>query len=188
MSPSQTPSEYIQTNFADRAQKPQTINDLPTEQYLVYILIADGETIVVGHGKENRARVIFDDERTITAHHLKAMKIYLSRLYGNYSNYERWIIPCCDKQEASALESTIHRAIGGNSNVIPEKMKALLLEGIEKTSPASMALQMAMCSAYSGFRDLRKWRQLGILNDPTWEQISSRLCLDKISPAFIKEP
>ena len=47
--------------YPDRWLAPASFEDIHHKDYMVYILERDGEAIVVGHGRKNRAKVIFDD-------------------------------------------------------------------------------------------------------------------------------
>ena len=53
--------------YPNRIQIPMSIKDFIPNKYYVYILTLDNRPIVVGHGKQNRAKIIFDDIDHITS-------------------------------------------------------------------------------------------------------------------------
>jgi len=54
-----TLADHLNRRFPNRVVRPATISDIPKGVYLVYILAIDDLPVVVGHGKRNRARVIW---------------------------------------------------------------------------------------------------------------------------------
>jgi hypothetical protein len=166
----------LQQLFPDRIISPETKNDLSRNNYMVYILTFNSNPIVVGHGKKNRAKIIFDSENQITTGHLKSIFVRLYNLYGE-GYFERFIINCTDKEEAKEIEKKLHRQIGGNNRNIPENIKSQLLNGLENSSIVRLTLEIALCSSFDGISDLKKWRAEGILNDEIWNDISERLRL-----------
>lgn len=153
------------------------ISEIPSNQFLVYILTIDGRPVVVGHGRTNRARVIFDSELAITNGHIKAILVRVFTLFSRGSVFSRGIIRCSDKQQAREIEARIHREFGGNSCAVPDNIRLELFFGLEQDAVASMVLNMALCSSFDGIADLKKWRRAGILNDDVWNQVASRLKL-----------
>ena len=79
------------------------VNDIPKETYMVYILIANGEAIVVGHGRRNRAKVICDNIDVITNGHIKALKVRLYHLYSE-CQYQKIIIPLIRNQNGLLIK------------------------------------------------------------------------------------
>jgi len=154
------------------------VDDIPPEAYCVYILTIDEQAVVVGHGRKNRARVIFDDRDTITPNHIKAMIVRLYTLYGPASAVKgRFLIKCESKAEANELEKQIQRAHGGNTLNVPDFISDELLNGLPESSPIRMVLRMALCSSFDGINDLKRWRREGILGDELWNPIVERLQL-----------
>ena len=167
------------SGFSKRIERPDSVFNIPEEGYLVYILsINDESPIVLGHGKKNRAKVIFDSTDTITKSHIKALKIRLHLLYGSQpAVFGRYIIKCEDKAEAKKIEATLHREVGGNTLHIPDDIEKAFLLGIDENTSARMILRIAMCSSFDGISDLKKWQRAGILPNDIWFQISKRLKL-----------
>jgi len=151
---------------------------IPREKFMVYLLFYEGTPIVVGHGKFQRARVIFDDQETITPNHIKSIFVRIYHLFGDPGSFDRFIIPCKSKKEASTYEKKLHASIGGNSLVLPEELSARLFEGIQQGSAEEMVLRIALNSSFDGLSDLRKWRRRGILGDQVWFKIAKKLELE----------
>jgi hypothetical protein len=143
---------------------------------MVYILLFNGNPIVLGHGKKNRSKVIFDNEQQITSSHLKAFIVRLYNLYGN-GEFNRYIIGCENKEEAQAIESNLHKQIGGNNRNIPAEIRKQLFNDLNPKSPSYLVLEIALRSSFDGLSDLRKWRADGILSNTIWLDISRRLRL-----------
>lgn len=170
--------QQLEELFPGRVERPSSDENLPVGIYCVYILEIDGVPVVVGHGKKNRAMVIFDSVETITGSHIKAIIVRLHALYGgDAAVFSRYVIQCSGKEEARMIEAEIHRKIGGNTSTLSKKIQGRLFDGIQEKSAAWMALKMALCSSFDGISDLRKWRREGILGDEAWEIISLRLRL-----------
>jgi hypothetical protein len=93
----------LQQLYPNRIIIPERLDDIPEGSYMVYILSFNGNAIVLGHGKKNRSKVIFDSLSQITSSHLKALFVRLHVLYGN-GVFERFIIICSDKNEAKSIE------------------------------------------------------------------------------------
>ena len=156
---------------------PSVREDLPSGAYMVYILAHCGQAIVVGHGKRNRASVIFDSLDHITQGHIKALFVRLYNLFGQSKSFDRFIIVCNDKSEAMLIEHKLHQEIGGNKCELSHDILRRLFRGLAPSSIEYMVLQMALCSSFDGISDLRKWRRKGILNDRVWDTIKKRLQL-----------
>lgn len=165
--------------YPTRTPELSEINEIPRDVYGVYILTYNNKPIVVGHGKYNRAKVIFDDLSQITNGHIKAIFVRLYHLFGD-GEFQRFFIECSDKAEAIKIESNLHKLVGGNSRKIPSDIRDRLFSEIPKGSVLEMLLKIALESAFDGIYDLRGWRKKGILNDETWEQISSKLRFDML--------
>lgn len=124
-----------------RLEYPKSVGELPADLYLVYILTFNQDPIVVGHGKKNRAKVIFDSKKTITPH-IKALIVRLHILFGDANAvFERCIIRCKSKEEAKQIETQVHDTCGGNKLALPETIEAKLFDGIKIRSPAWMAIE-----------------------------------------------
>lgn len=63
------------------------IEDLNVTEYMVYILMVDNNAIVIGVGKKNRAKVIFDNETNITKYHIKSIVVKLYQKYYSNATY-----------------------------------------------------------------------------------------------------
>lgn len=162
--------------YPNRILTPVNINDIPNNVYMVYILIFNNNPVVVGHGKKNRAKVIFDNDNQITNSHLKALFVRLYNLYGN-GEFERYIINCQNKEEAKEIENNLHQQIGGNNRNIPPEIRNELFNGLEPNSVSYLVLEIALRSSFDGLSDIRRWRADGILSDEIWNEISERLHL-----------
>ena len=167
----------LQQLYPNRIISPVTINDIPNNGYMVYILLFNKNPIVLGHGQRNRAKVIFDNENQITSSHLKALFVRLYNLYGN-GEFERYIINCQNKEEAKEIENNLHKHIGGNNRNIPNELRNELFNGLEPNSVSYLVLEIALRSSFDGLSDIRKWRADGILSDVIWTEISQRLRLN----------
>ncbi len=143
---------------------------------MVYILACDDKVIVVGHGKHNRAKVVFDDLNQITTGHIKAIFVRLYRLFYQ-GEFKQFIIECDNKNESEMIEKSLHAEIGGNTREIPKVIEEKLFSGFSQGSAEHMVLQMALASSYDGISDLKMWRRKNILNDIIWEKIRGQLCL-----------
>jgi hypothetical protein len=169
--------EKLEPKIRLRLEHPKSVGELPTHVYLVYILTVNQTPIVVGHGKKNRAKVIFDSIETITPH-IKALVVRLHILFGGSDAiFERFIIRCKSKEEAKEIEVHVHATCGGNTLALPQNIEAKLLDGITPHSPEWMALRMAVCSSFDGISDLRRWNDRQIFEDKTWKEICAKLKL-----------
>ena len=144
------------STYTNRAKEITSINDIPTNgEYMVYLLERNGKTIINGHGKFNRARVIFDDELTLTNTHIKSLVARINHIYGGEATYNIYIIECDSKQEAEAIEKFLHNEIGGNTKYFAEGVLEQLFDGVDETS--KMLINIMLNSAFDGQSDLKKW-------------------------------
>jgi hypothetical protein len=174
--------EDLESAFQGRVAQPVNVAGIEPKKFFVYILAINGRAIVVGHGKKNRAEVIFDSAGHITPGHIKALIVRLYTLFGQGSpEFSRFLIRCENKEEAKKTERQIHIKFGGNFLAVPDDIQTRLFDGIEEHSPAWMVLKMAMCSSFDGLSDLKKWRREGILNDDVWRVVEEKLQLNLIS-------
>lgn len=173
----------IHKEFPERVMlEPKSLADIPRKDYLVYILERNGQAIVVGHGKFHRARVIFDDERQITASHLKALYVRLYRLFAKADDtFVRYIIICRDKADAATTEKRLHQTIGGNRLTLPTEIEAAVADGFSDESLSWRIVRMALASSFDGLADLAKWRRLGLIPDEAWSEITNKLRLDSVA-------
>ncbi len=167
----------LDAKYPNRTMVPQSIRDIPRGKYVVYMLTFNDKPIVLGHGKHNRARVIFDNQKQITPGHIKAIFVRAYRLFGNGS-FEQFIIECDGKNEAKEIEADLHQAVGGNSRDLPDDIKKALFNNIQTDSLACMVLRMALCSSFDGISDLKLWRSKDILDNTVWDIVGKRLQLD----------
>ena len=152
---------------------PTSLDDIEKMIYYVYILLYDQQAIIAGHGKKNRASILFDKPK---APHVKS---FLSRVFVVYGDkpFSRFLIPCQTKKEAQEIETIIHREIGGNVNQIPKEIEEKLYANITKGSSEEKLLRQAQISFYSGIDDLKRWRKAGIITDTEWGPIQLALKL-----------
>ena len=172
------PRDLIESAYPGRICELISIHDIPKDGYLVYILIRNEQAVVVGHGRYNRARVIFDDINTITPSHIKAIFVRIYHLFGG-GHFVRYLIECDSKQEAQQIEKDLHEKIGGNKRALSDEITQAVFRGIEPESLTEMALRIALNSSFDGLSDIKLWRRKGILNDATWLQIKRNLRLPK---------
>tara|TARA_B110001469_G_scaffold126862_1_gene145716 strand:+ start:132 stop:659 length:528 start_codon:yes stop_codon:yes gene_type:complete len=165
-----------------RLEPIKTLEKIHKDQYIVYALKADNNYIVLGHGKKNRAKVIFDDINTITYSHLKSFKVRLYHLFTK-SKYERLIILCEDKKSAQKIEKELHsdtRYEGSNTNELVIDF-TIALSKIWKDFPqVKLLLKIALNSSHSGLNDLRKWYVKGLIDPKDAGQIKKMLELEKL--------
>jgi hypothetical protein len=169
--------ETLNQLYPNRVNIPQNVNDIVNNIYYVYVLTYNDSPIVVGHGKKNRAKVIFDDSDTITQSHLKALLVRLYRIFGD-RNFSQFVISCTSKEEAKIIEKNLHINIGGNRNEIDQNLLTILFDGINIDSRQYIYLKLALLSSFDGLSDLKKWRRNGVISDADWEVISNRLQID----------
>lgn len=153
-------------------------SELIKEEYVVYILIENKDAIVVGIGKKNRAKVIFDDVQNSTNTHIKALKVRLFHLYKSESRFKRYIIRCTSRIEALEIEKLLHSNIGGNNLLIPNEIQEKLFSGLKEKSNSYLLLKLALNSSFSGLSDLKKWKSKNLITPEDWEIISSKLKLN----------
>ncbi len=172
-----TTKNTLDAKYPNRTTVPLSVQDIPRGKYVVYILTFNDKPIVLGHGKHNRAKVIFDDQKQITSGHIKALFVRAYRLFGNGS-FEQFIIECDGKNGAKKIEGDLHQTIGGNSRDLLDDIKKALFNEIQADSLACMVLRMALCSSFDGISDLKLWRSKGILDNEVWDIVGKRLQLD----------
>ena len=164
--------------YPNRVHVAHSADDLPESDYMVYILVWNGRPIVNGHGKKNRAKVIFDDLDHKPTVHIKALIVRLHHLFGGtFRVLERYYIPCANKAEAKAIETVAHDLIGGNTLKIDPTIEVRLFGNLIPADRPHLLLRIALASSYDGLSDLRGWKKKGILDQPTWDVISQRLKL-----------
>jgi hypothetical protein len=165
--------------YPDRWLAPASVEDIHHKDYMVYILERDGEAIVVGHGRKNRAKVIFDDLRKTTNGHIKAIFVRLHHLYAaKHTKFFRYVITCSSKKDAQVVEAHLHAVIKGNHRKLPSDIEDGIFEGLPSNGVAKMLLEIALASSFDGLSDLKTWRRKGILDDCVWQVISKKLQLD----------
>ncbi len=167
---------------------PSCIDDLSRGIYMVYILTFDDGNgsagpIVVGHGRYNRVRIIFDEEERVTTNHFKAFLVRAYKLFGK-GTYRRYIIECDSKAEAQEIETYLHGRIGGNEKFLPNNIKTALFK--DSFDPlVLMVLKMAWHSSYDGLSDLRSWKAKNVI-DKEWSAIAAHLKLKEPRPVKTK--
>lgn len=170
--------EQLESLYPNRILEPSIVKEISKEKYLVYILTLDDQPIVVGHGKLNRAKIVFDNKDQITSNHVKALFVRIYRLFSAGSHFHQYVINCENKEEAKKIESHLHSVIGGNKRSLSENILNRLYEGFDDESLEKMVLQMALYSSFDGIADIKKWRREGILKDTVWDNIKAKLELD----------
>jgi hypothetical protein len=164
--------------FSDRLLIPASVKEIPDNGYLVYILERDDHALVVGHGRKNRAKVIFDDLDRTTGGHIKAIFVRLHHLDATEeTRFGHYVIICDDKKHAQAVEGQLHAVIQGNHREIPESIEAALFGDLPDSSIAKMLLKIAIASSFDGLYDLKSWRKKRIIDDSTWKIVSGKLRL-----------
>lgn len=163
--------------FPNRIIYPKHLDNIPgNNQYMVYILTAGENTILLGHGRKNRAKVILDSESSITKNHIKALFV---RFYILFSDLKLtpYIITCTDKKEANKIENQLHKLVGGNNRIIPESIKNKLFKNIPERSRAKLFLEIAISSSFDGLQDIKRWYKDGIIDEDSWIILSEKLKL-----------
>lgn len=168
--------EKLQQLYPGRTIVPQSIIDIPKVGYMVYILTFNGNPIVLGHGRRNRAKIIFDSVNQTTQSHFKALLVRLYYLFGN-GQFERYVILCQSKDEAKIIESDLHKHLGGNNRKLPQEIRNQLFYGLDPNSSSYLLLEIALRSSFDGLSDIKKWNADGILSNTIWTEISQRLQL-----------
>lgn len=170
--------KYLDSFYKGRTVFPLNPRDIPTDCYLVYVFAIRNEVVVIGHGKKNRAKVIFDSLEYSTPAHIKALKIRLYNLYSKSgAKRTRALIRCESKQEACQIEKKLQSEFGGNSLQIPSEI-AEKLEGDKRLNRFPLAyIKLALCSYYDGLSDLKRWKKRGLIDEKTWNLITKILKL-----------
>ena len=97
--------EKLESLYPNRILKPISLKEIARGKYLVYILTLNDKPIVVGHGKQNRAKIIFDDKNQTTSNHLKALFVRIYRLFSEGFQFNQYVIECENKEEAKSIEA-----------------------------------------------------------------------------------
>ncbi|MDM9630247.1 hypothetical protein [Robiginitalea aurantiaca] len=175
------PLEQTLENFyPGQIISPNSLDEIPENNYMVYILVLDDTPIVLGLGKRNRARIIFDNSNNTTLHNFKSMLVRLYHLYGG-GPFSRYIIVFDNRNEAAQAENHLHYLVGGNNINLPQDIMDHLFQGLPEEATSKLLLKLALASSYSGLSDLYKWRQKSLINDFDWNEISNRLPLDLLN-------
>lgn len=169
-------SKKLKQQFEHRIVAIDNLHEIPDNTYMVYLLLFNGKSIVLGHGRKNRARVVCDNLTQITPNHIKAIFVRLYHLYGN-GTLEKYIIPTKDKIEAQEIEKLLHNEIGGNTREITQEIRAKLFEDIIPGSNVKLLIEIALRSSFDGISDLKSWRKAGLILDDEWTTISNKLKL-----------
>ena len=111
----------------------ETPDQIPVNQYMVYIFAMNGTAVVVGHGQKNRAKVILDNQDHLTANHIKSLHVRCCVMHGQ-GPFEKMIIPCDSKASARQTELEIQALLGGNVLQLPPQVEGRLFEDIEPGS------------------------------------------------------
>ena len=174
--------ELLQKKYPHQVLIPGARKDIPKNKiYMVYVLVRNDKAVVVGHGKFDRAQVIFDDTTKATNSHIKAVYVRLYHRYGQATDrYERFIVKFPNKEKAKAAESELHKLFGGNKLAIPTEISASLFAGLNASGLPMLLLKLALASAYSGFSDLRRWNKLGLINSTDAAIVANKLGLTKL--------
>tara|TARA_B110000240_G_C13351838_1_gene390093 strand:+ start:174 stop:728 length:555 start_codon:yes stop_codon:yes gene_type:complete len=160
---------------------------IPKNKYVVYSLVVDDKYIVLGHGKKNRAKVIFDNINIITYSHIKSFKVRLYHLFKpeNEHTYVRNIIEYNNKEDAQKEEKILHnKHKGGNTNTLVEDFQKELYTTLntlslskEEGDQVKLLLSISLNSSNSGLNDLKKWYKKKIINDKILEPLKEILKL-----------
>lgn len=157
-------------------EHPQSISDLQPNQQYVYCLELNDKAIAVGRGNKKRARVIFDNHTTCTYDHIKSFHIRLYQISSSKTdNFKRLVIPVKDKKQALEIEHLIHLNCGGQGGFSMDFLENLLNNEPKIDTLPNLYIKLAYYSAFSGLRDLRTWRNKGLIPDDTWKQIKTFL-------------
>jgi len=167
----------LPTNYADQLIQVETPDQIPVNQYMVYIFGMNGSAVVVGHGQKNRAKVILDNQDCLTPNHIKSLHVRCCVIHGQ-GPFEKLIIPCDSKASARQTELEIQALLGGNVLQLPTQVEEKLFEDIEPSSMTDMVLRMAMASSFSAIADLLKWARLGLLNTQVKNVLSTKLSIN----------
>ena len=167
----------ILNNYADQLIQVETPDQIPVNNYMVYIFGMNNMAVVVGHGKKNRAKVILDNQDHLTPNHIKSLHVRCCVMHGQ-GPFEKMIIPCDGKASARQTELDIQALLGGNVLQLPPQVEEKLFEDIEPGSVTDMVLRMAMASSFSAIADLLKWARLGLLAENVKDVISRKLAIN----------
>jgi hypothetical protein len=167
----------ILNNYADQLIQVETPDQIPVNNYMVYIFGMNNMAVVVGHGKKNRAKVILDNQDHLTPNHIKSLHVRCCVMHGQ-GPFEKMIIPCDSKASARQTELEIQALLGGNVLQLPPQVKEKLFEDIEPGSMTDMVLRMAMASSFSAIADLLKWARLGLLAQDVKNVLSRKLAIN----------
>ena len=167
----------ILNNYADQLIQVETPDQIPVNNYMVYIFGMNNMAVVVGHGKKNRAKVILDNQDHLTPNHIKSLFVRCCVLYSE-GPFEKMIIPCDSKASARQIELEIQALLGGNVLRLPPQVEEKLFEDIEPGSMTDLVLRMAMASSFSAIVDLLKWARLGLLVPDVKNVISRKLAIN----------
>lgn len=167
----------ILKNYADQLIQVETPDQIPVNNYMVYIFGMNNMAVVVGHGKKNRAKVILDDQDHLTPNHIKSLHVRCCVKHGQ-GPFEKMIIPCDSKASARQTELEVQALLGGNVLQLPPQVEEKFFEDIEPGSMTDMVLRMAMASSFSAIADLLKWARLGLLAEDVKDVISRKLAIN----------
>lgn len=170
-----TARQRLEKAYPGRISEAAAVQEIPSGVFLVYILVCDGKPIVVGHGKRNRGRVIFDDVNQITRGHIKAIFVRAFHLFRG-KTFERYFIECADKFEALSIEKDLHKVIGGNTRDLPYAVEKEIFSGID-CKVTELVIRIALLSSFDGLSDINLWRRKGVLNDDIWERLGGKFKL-----------
>jgi hypothetical protein len=163
--------------YQNRIIQPKNAEDIQNNTWYVYILFYNNSPIVLGQGRRNRAKVIFDNFDTITSGHYKALLVRLYKIYGE-GKFSNFLIKCSDESESKKIEKELHKKIGGTGINILQEIMDILFQDIVINSSVWIYIKLALLSSYDGLSDLKKWRREGIINDSDWNIISKKLNLN----------
>ena len=166
----------LSIHYPGRWREPASIDDLHDKDYMVYILERNDEAIVVGHGRKNRAKVIFDDLHRTTNGHIKAIFVRLYHIYADkHTQFFRYVVTCSSKKDAQKVEAHLHTVIKGNHRKLPSDIEGAIFKGLPANGVEIILLKIALASSFDGLSDLKMWRRKGIIDDYAWKIISKRL-------------
>jgi hypothetical protein len=163
--------------YQGRVINPTNLDEIPKEQYMVYVLLLNEKTIVLGHGKKNRARIIFDNKQHYTKNHIKALFVRLYHLYDD-GEFERFIIICENKEEAKKIEDRLHKEIGGNNRHVSENIRKELFKGLDSNSLTKLVLEIAILSSFDGIADIKNWYNHHVISEEIWKDVANRLGME----------
>jgi hypothetical protein len=173
--------KHLDSFYKGRTLFPLIPSEIPADCYMVYILAISNEVVVIGHGKKNRAKVIFDSLEYSTPTHVKALKVRLYNLYSKFGTKRtKALIVCESKQEAYQIEKRLQSEFHGNSLQIASEIAAKL-ESDERLIHSSLAfIKLALCSYYDGLSDLKRWKKRGLIDEKSWNLITKILKLNSM--------